>query len=109
SQFGLQVQNIANALRTLVGGEIVGTYRENDDLYDVWLRSNPGDRSTQEALEDISLRAGGTNLVQLANFVHFNEARGPNQIDRFQRQRKVTIVANLAGKALGDAMQDVHQ
>jgi multidrug efflux pump subunit AcrB len=32
----------------------------------------------------------------MANFVHFNEARGPNQIDRFQRQRKVTIVANLA-------------
>ncbi len=109
SQFGLQVQNIASALRTLVGGEIVGTYRENDDLYDVWLRSNPGDRSTQEALEDISVRASATNLVQLANFVRFNEARGPNQIDRFQRQRKVTIVANLAGKALGEAMQDVQQ
>src|SRR5206468_2887049 len=38
----------------------------------------------------------------------FREARGPNQIDRFQRQRKVTLVANLAGKALGDAMQDVR-
>ncbi|MBI1177396.1 MMPL family transporter [bacterium] len=109
SQFGLQIQDIANTLRTLVGGEIVGSYRENDDLYDVWLRANSRDRSTQEALEDVTLRLksdGG--LVPLSNFVHFHEERGPNQIDRFQRQRKVTIVANLAGRALGDAMQDVR-
>jgi len=111
SQFGLQIQDIANSLRTLVGGEIVGTFRENDDLYDVWLRADARNRNTQEALEDVTLRLSRTNttdLVQLANFVHFREARGPNQIDRFQRQRKVTLVANLANKALGDAMQDVR-
>ena len=112
SQFGLQIQDIADTLRTLVGGEIVGTFRENDDLYDVWLRADARDRTTQEALEDVTLRLNsGTNagLVQVANFVHFREARGPNQIDRFQRQRKVTIVANLAAdKALGDAIQEVQ-
>jgi HAE1 family hydrophobic/amphiphilic exporter-1 len=112
SQFGLQIEDIADTLRTLVGGEMVGTFRENDDLYDVWLRAAPGDRSTQEGLEDVTLRLGGTNttgLVQLANVVNFREARGPNQIDRYQRQRKVTLVANLApDKALGDAMQDVQ-
>lgn len=112
SQFGLQIQDIAEPLRTLVGGEIIGSFRENDDLYDVWLRAAARDRTTQETLEDVTLRLNsGTNsgLVQLANFVKFREARGPNQIDRYQRQRKVTIVANLApDKALGDAMTDVR-
>ncbi len=112
SQFGLQIQDIAEPLRTLVGGEIIGSFRENDDLYDVWLRAQARDRTTQETLEDVTLRLNsGTNsgLVQLANFVKFREARGPNQIDRFQRQRKVTIVANLApDKALGDAMTQVR-
>jgi HAE1 family hydrophobic/amphiphilic exporter-1 len=109
SQFGLEIQDIANALRTLVGGEIVGTFRENDDLYDVWLRADARNRGTLEALEDISLNLPGVQgLVQLANFVHFKEARGPNQIDRFQRQRKVTIVANLFDKPLGDAMQEIQ-
>ena len=46
--------------------------------------------------------------MQLANFVRLEEARGPNQIDRFQRQRKVTIVGNLApGYPLADAVQNV--
>ncbi len=112
SQFHLEVQDIAATLRTLVGGQIVGTFRENDDLYDVWLRAQAKDRSTQETLEDVTLRLDGANksLVQLGNLVHFRESRGPNQIDRFQRQRKVTIVANLtAEKALGEAMQDVQK
>jgi len=111
SQFGLRIQDIADTLRTLVGGEIVGTFRENDDLYDVWLRADPRDRNTQEALEEVTLRTAGPDpqLVQLSNFVTFQEARGPNQIDRFQRQRKVTIAANLtAEKPLGDAIQDVN-
>ncbi|MCB1277776.1 efflux RND transporter permease subunit [Prosthecobacter sp.] len=110
SQFGLQVQDIADTLRTLVGGVIVGTFRENDDLYDVWLRADAGSRSTQQALEDMTVRTGGehSTLVQLASFVHFREGQGPSEINRFQRQRKITIQANLAGKALGDAIKDVE-
>jgi HAE1 family hydrophobic/amphiphilic exporter-1 len=113
SQFGMQVQDIAATLRTIVGGEIVGTFREADDLYDVWLRAEPKDRNTQEALEILSVRstanANRRDLIQLANFVTLKEARGPNQIDRFQRQRRVTIVANLVDVPLGDAMRDVQQ
>ena len=110
AHFGLRVTDIANALHTLVGGDIVGTYKEADDQYDVWLRAEAHDRGTQEALGEVMVRAGtgsrfplSTNanaseasLVQLANFVKLEEARGPNQIDRFQRQRKVTLVGNLA-------------
>ncbi|MEY4386186.1 MAG: Multidrug resistance protein MdtB [Verrucomicrobiota bacterium] len=108
SQFGLQIEDISSSLRTLVGGEIVGTFRESDDLYDVWLRADPRNRVTQESLEDVTLRTSSNNLVQLGNVVRFREERGPNQIDRYQRQRKVTIGANLVNKALGEAMEDIR-
>ena len=122
AHFGLRVTDIANTLHTLVGGDMVGTYKEADDQYDVWLRAGERDRSTPEALGEIMMRAGSAgrfplstnanvseaSLVQLANFVKLEEARGPNQIDRFQRQRKVTIVGNLAtGYPLADAVQSV--
>ena len=112
SQFGLRVADIAAALRILVGGEIAGTYKEGDDQYDVWLRAEHPDRATVEALDQIMLRRSATTpggrgeLVQLSNFVRLEEARGPNQIDRFQRQRRVTIQANLAPDySLGEAKQ----
>ncbi len=121
SQFGLRVADIAGTLRTLVGGEIVGTYKEEDDQYDVWLRAEAPDRGTKEALEQITMRVGGAvrgglissaetnSLVQLVNFLRLEEARGPNQIERFQRQRKISVVANLSDYALGEAITDVRR
>ena len=119
SQFGLRVADIAATLRTLVGGEIVGTYKESDDQYDVWLRAQAAHRSTREALDQITMRVGATvqgglipmggsnSLVQLVNFLRIEESRGPNQIERFQRQRKMSVAANLYNYALGDAINDV--
>lgn len=112
SQFGLRANEIANTLRSLVGGDIVGTFKEQDEQYDVWLRAAPSGRSTGENLEQIMLRAGGpsgSNMVQLVNLLSFKESRGPNQIDRYQRQRKVTVIANLADYPLSEAMETVRQ
>ena len=112
SQFGLRVADIANTLKTLVGGDIVGTYKEADDQFDVWLRADARNRNTQEALDRIMLRApsSSTNsLVQLLNLVKLVESRGPNLIERFQRQRKVTIVGNLYNYSLGDAISDAKR
>jgi HAE1 family hydrophobic/amphiphilic exporter-1 len=116
SQFGLRVSDIAGPLHTLVGGDIVGTFKDGEDQYDVWLRANPEGRGTEEALDQIMLRFGGArgspeaSLVQMVNFLSFDEARGPNQIDRFQRQRKVTVIGNLLTTyPLGEAMTDVRQ
>jgi HAE1 family hydrophobic/amphiphilic exporter-1 len=115
SQFNLRVSDIAGALRTLVGGEIVGTYKEGDEQYDVWLRANTEGRSTEEALRQIMLRAPGAlseapdqSMVPLVNFLEFRESRGPNQIDRYQRQRKVTVIGNLSDYPLSAAMEDVR-
>lgn len=116
SQFGLRITDIAATLRTLVGGEIVGVFKENDEQHDVWLRADASHRGTAEALRQVFVRtrpAAGSGarseMVPLGNFVRFEEARGPNQIDRFQRQRRVTLVANLATYSLGEAVQEVER
>ncbi len=116
SQFGLRVEDIAGALRTLVGGQIVGSYKESDDQYDVWLRAGQADRATAEAIDQVMLRrspatpGGRGELVQLSNFVRLEESRGPNQIDRFQRQRRVTIQANLGPDySLGEGRKAAEQ
>jgi len=107
-QFGVSVRDVATTLRTAVGGEIVSTWKEGDEQYDVWLRAEAGDRSSQETIEQTSVRAQGpdgkSQFLPLASFVRFVEARGPGQIERYQRQRKVTVLANLNGVALSDGM-----
>src|SRR5580765_8540280 len=95
SDFALKVQDIAATLRTLVGGEPVGKFKEDQDQYDVWLRAQLPNRQDTARLGDLTIATPSGELVKLANLATLSEERGPAQIDRYSRQRKVTIVANL--------------
>lgn len=107
SEFGLQIQEIAGTLRTFVGGEPISTYREDQEQYDVWLRGERADRGDPDAIANLPLARVAGQLVRLANLASLTEARGPAQIDHFNRRRKITIVANLDGIALDRAVERV--
>jgi HAE1 family hydrophobic/amphiphilic exporter-1 len=108
ADLGIRVEDIAATLRTLVGGEPVTKYKEADEQYDVWLRASLPNRADPHAIYNLAVARPNGELVRLSNLVTLDEARGPAQIDRFSRQRKVTIVANLEGLALGDAVKQVE-
>ena len=56
SIFGIHVRDIASALRTLVGGEPISTYREEQEQIDVWLRAQRANRSDPRAIGDVDHR-----------------------------------------------------
>ena len=109
ADLGIRVEDIAATLRTLVGGEPVTKYKEADEQYDVWLRASLPNRDDPHAIYNLAVARANGELVRLSNLVTLDEARGPAQIDRFSRQRKVTIVANLDHLPLGDAVKKVNE
>jgi len=109
SDFGIKVADIASTLRTLVGGEAVTKFKEGQDQYDVWLRAQRPFRNDADALKDLTVPAPTGGLVSLANLATLSEERGPAQIDHYNRERKVTVVANLRGIDLGDAVAAINK
>ncbi|HSP99936.1 MAG TPA: efflux RND transporter permease subunit [Candidatus Dormibacteraeota bacterium] len=109
SSFGINVRDIASSLRTLIGGEPISTYREEQEQIDVWLRAQLQDRNDPRAIGDVTIAAPTGELVRLSNLAMLSEERGPAQIDHHNRQRKVTLVANLDGLPLGSAVERVRQ
>ena len=95
ADLGVRVADIAEALRVSVGGEAVSKYREQDNQYDVWLRAIPERRQDTRDLYNLAVPTAAGGLVKLANLVTIHPDLGPSQIDRSDRRRKVTIVANL--------------
>lgn len=106
SDLGVSIQAIAATANMLVGGEPVSKYKEFDEQYDVWLRAERGERDDREAVERLTVPShnAGIGVVRLGNVARFEQAEGPNTIDRFGRQRQVVVSANLDGLALGDAV-----
>jgi HAE1 family hydrophobic/amphiphilic exporter-1 len=111
SDQGVSIQNIASTLRILVGGQIVSDYKDNTlgELYDVWLRAEGIDRNDKVAVGRLKIPSSKSGLTELGNVATLAEARGPSQIDRFARQRKVTLISNLAPATAGRAAYTTDQ
>jgi len=106
ADLNVNVASIATALRTLVGGdEQVTTYREGEDRYDVQLRVEKPFRDSARALERLYVPSAGLGNVPVSNLVWTEEGSGPTQIDRVNRQRQITVTANLVeGQALSNVL-----
>jgi HAE1 family hydrophobic/amphiphilic exporter-1 len=103
--------SIASAMRTLVGGDDqVTTYREDDDRYDVQLRVNEEFRRSPEALSRLYVPSTSLGNVPVANVARLAESTGPAQIARYNRQRQVMIMANIApGQALSNVLEILNK
>ena len=95
AELGVSVADVANALRLQVGGYKVSTYNEAGEQYEVFARSLRGFRADTDGIKRITVPSAKLGSVSLDNIVTFTEATGPSRIDRYNRQKQVTLTANL--------------
>ncbi|HEX4959699.1 MAG TPA: efflux RND transporter permease subunit [Thermoanaerobaculia bacterium] len=109
---GVDMSNVADALRLMVGGDDqVSRFHDpgiNDD-YDVQLRLTNGERNDPRAILALFVPGRGGRLYQLGNFVKLNEETTASRVDRMDRQRQVNLRATVApGYALADRLEALH-
>ncbi len=112
SDLGLNVASMANALRTLVAGQTVGNWRAPDDqAYDVNVRLAPEARSTPQDLERLPFTVTGADgqsrIVRLNQVASVRESTGPNQINRRDLTREVSLNANIDQRSTGEVSSDI--
>ncbi|MGH7427750.1 MAG: efflux RND transporter permease subunit, partial [Candidatus Methylomirabilaceae bacterium] len=95
SDLGIRAEDIASTLRTMVGGEKVGFYREGGEQYDVRLRLVEEHRKDATVISELTVPAANGRLVKMNNLVTLNAGRAPAQIDRYAQERQITVQANL--------------
>ncbi len=104
SDLGVRVGTIADTLRVLVGGLPITKFRDGDEQYDVWLRAESADRSTNQDLLQVTFPSMTGDPVKLDSLARLVEERGPTEIERLGRERIVTVVGNPEGISLGEAI-----
>ncbi|MDB6071943.1 MAG: nolG [Verrucomicrobiales bacterium] len=101
-QLGVNISDLSNTLRLLVGGADVSTYNEGGEQFDIHLRASAAYRNSQEALSLLTVPSTLGGTVALANVVRFEKREGPAEINRANRRRQVTITAN-PGPGIGES------
>jgi HAE1 family hydrophobic/amphiphilic exporter-1 len=95
ADLGVRASDIATAINTLVGGTDVTTFNEGSDQYEVVLRAAEQFRVSQDAIRRLTVPSSKLGTVGLEHVVKLEESTGPAAIDRINRQRQVTITANV--------------
>jgi len=115
ADLGLNVNQIAGALRTLVAGQTVGNWRASDDqTYDVNVRLAPEARNTLADLQRLPFTLGtnadgSSRVVRLNQVATLRESTGSNQINRRDLTREVAINANVFNRSGGEVSNDIRK
>jgi hydrophobe/amphiphile efflux-1 (HAE1) family protein len=106
---GVSLSSIGRTLETMLGSRIVTTYVDRGREYNVILQGKASDRRSPDDLINLYVRSSETGqLVPLANLVRLDEVAGPEELNRFDRMRAITLEAGLApGVSLGQAVRDL--
>ena len=110
ADLGVDVATIAEAINMMIGGELdIARYKDEErgKRYDIRVRLNPEDRESSRSMQRIYVRARDGKLVELSNVVKIDEGSGPSVINRVDRQRAITLFANLEAKPLGQAKDEL--
>ena len=109
ADLGVSVSALANTVRTLIGGAVAGSFEEGGNRYDIRVRLDEKHRDDVAKLGRLQVNSVSGGLVELANVASFKVASGPATIERRNRERVISIRANLKpGIALGTGTEELN-
>jgi len=105
ADLGVNVDAIARAIETMLGGRKVTRYKRGGEQYDVIVQTTASGRDTPDDIEAIFVRGKGTELIPLSSLVIIREVVVPRELIHFGQRRAATITANLtANYSVGEAL-----
>jgi len=94
---GVSTNTIGKTLETLYGGKTVTKFNKLGKEYPIILQQYLINRRSKEGLSKIFVRSDSTGkLISLSNLVNFKEEGSAKKLPRYNRQRAVTISANIS-------------
>jgi len=105
SSLGVSVREASEALQLLWGGLEVARYNVQGKEYDVIAQLEREHRLVPRSMENIALRTREGRFIPASSVLIPSEQGSPNAINRFARQRSVTVSGQVQGIALGTAIK----
>ena len=98
---GVSVEQIASILGTAYSSEsAISYFEDNGRQFDITVRLKDDFRSSIEDLKKLQIRNSNGQFVALEGLIEIKEDLGNASINRFDRERKVLVTANIFNTSL---------
>ena len=113
ARLGVTTEAIAEAVRIATIGDVgpaLAKYDAGDRQVPIRVQLVTEARANRQLLESLRVPTTSGAAVPLTSVATFSAGQGPNSIDRYDRQRRVTLGADLVGNTpLGEAVEAVRK
>jgi hydrophobe/amphiphile efflux-1 (HAE1) family protein len=106
---GINLEEIANTVKTMVGGTVPTRYKDGAYYYPIRVVMNEQEIKSQADLKNIYLNTSKGAKIPLSTIGEVKKATGPVKINRRDQDRIIKVTANVAGISVGDATADLKE
>jgi hydrophobic/amphiphilic exporter-1 (mainly G- bacteria), HAE1 family len=109
ADLGVSIDSLATNLRLLVGGDEVSKFKEGDDQFSVKLRLDEQFRNNPARMGELLVPGAGGRALKVNDIASLALEPGPANIDRYNRQRQISLNGGLDGIPMQSANNAVQE
>jgi cobalt-zinc-cadmium resistance protein CzcA len=108
AQFGLNIEDVNQIIKTGFAGESAGLVYEGEKRFDMVVRLEKENRQSIEDIKDLFIVAPNGNQVPVSQLAEVKFEISPNQIQRDDAKRRITVGFNVRGRDVESVVKEMR-
>ncbi|MBO0939945.1 CusA/CzcA family heavy metal efflux RND transporter [Fibrella sp. HMF5335] len=109
AKYGLNVADVNQTINTAFAGQSAGSVYEGEKRYDLVLRLAEDKRQTIDDIRNLYVATPDGNQLPLGQIATVSVEQAPNQIQRDQTHRRITLGFNVRGRDVESIVAELQQ
>jgi len=93
---GVDVSDITDTVNVMMASAAVGKYSDNGRRYDIRIGLPASERASPQSIKSLLIRNNRGELIPISDVVRIDQRKGLQSITREDRQRAISVNANVA-------------
>lgn len=107
--YGLNITDVNRTIRAALAGEAAGQIYENERRFDLVVRLSEQRRNDIEDIRNLLITGPDGLTIPLQQLADINIEEGPNQVQREDAKRRITIAFNVRDRDIQSVVEEVQQ
>ena len=109
ARYGITLPQFAEYVNVLLGGEVVSNVFEGNRSFDLTVKVKDESRSSIDNIRNLMIETADGSKIPFEYVADIRSSSGPNTISRENVSRKLVVSANVSGRDLRGAVNDIQE
>jgi len=109
AQYGITIEQMNKVVRAAFAGESAGLIYEGEKRFELVVRLNNENRQGLEDVQNLFVTSSKGKQIPLIQVADIDFKIGPNQIQRDDTKRRITVAFNVRGRDVESIVKEIQQ